>query len=83
MVVDPIFVKLSIILVIALVVSIFIRLLKQHMLIGYIITGILVSPYFFDIASSVDSIETFSHMGVAVLLFMVGLNLNPKVIKKW
>ncbi len=52
------------------------------MLIGYIITGILVSPYFFDIASSVDSIETFSHMGVAVLLFMVGLNLNPKVIKE-
>lgn len=80
--VDEIFVKLSIILSIALVVSIVMRLLKQPLIISYILTGILVSPYFFDIARSVDSIVTFSHMGVAVLLFMVGLNLNPSVIKE-
>ena len=82
MVVDAIFVKLSIILVIALVVSIVVRLLKQPLIIGYILTGIIVSPYFLDIATHVDSIKTFSQMGVAVLLFMVGLNLNPKIIKE-
>ncbi|USN55388.1 MAG: cation:proton antiporter [Candidatus Peribacteria bacterium] len=27
-------------------------------------------------------IELFSHLGIALLLFMVGLGLNPKVIKE-
>jgi len=82
MAVDPIFVKLSMILAVALIVSTLIKLMRQPLIIGYIITGIIVSPYFFDFISDVNSIETFSHMGVAVLLFMVGLNLNPKVIKE-
>ncbi|MBU0907423.1 MAG: cation:proton antiporter [Nanoarchaeota archaeon] len=82
MVVDSIFVQLSLVLVIALVVSMIVRALKQPLIIGYILAGILVSPYVFDMAQSIDSMQTFAHMGVAILLFMVGLNLNPKVIKE-
>lgn len=82
MVANSIFIELSIVLVIALVISMIVRVLKQPMIIGYILTGILVSPYAFDIISSVQSLQTFASMGVAVLLFMVGLNLNPKVIKE-
>ena len=76
-----IFVELSIIIIIAVVIAGIMRLLKQPLIIGYILTGIIVSPYFLNIVKSTDAIATFAHIGVALLLFMVGLNLNPKIIK--
>ena len=76
-----IFVELSIIFIIALVVASIMRMLKQPLIIGHILTGIIVSSYFLDVIKSVDSIATFAQIGIALLLFMVGLNLNPKMIK--
>ncbi|MBW2966591.1 cation:proton antiporter [Candidatus Woesearchaeota archaeon] len=76
-----IFVELSIIIIIAVVIAGIMRLLKQPLIIGYILTGIIVSPYFLNIVKSTDAIATFAQIGVALLLFMVGLNLNPRIIK--
>lgn len=76
-----IFIELSIIIIIAVVVAGIMRLLKQPLIIGYILTGIIVSPYFLNIVKSTDAIATFAQIGVALLLFMVGLNLNPRIIK--
>ena len=58
------------------------RLFKQPLIIGYIITGILVSPYFFDVLQNPETIYPFAEIGVAILLFIVGLHLNIKVIKE-
>ncbi|MBI2134503.1 cation:proton antiporter [Candidatus Woesearchaeota archaeon] len=74
------FIVLSLILIIAVVVSLVMRLLKQPLIIGYIITGIIVSRYL--IPESALSIATFAEIGVALLLFLVGLNLNPKMVKE-
>lgn len=79
--VDSIFIGLSLILVVAVVVSFIMKMIKQPLIIGYIIAGIIISPYFLR-SSELNNIAIFAHMGVAVLLFMVGLNLNPKVIKE-
>jgi Kef-type K+ transport system membrane component KefB/Trk K+ transport system NAD-binding subunit len=81
MAVTNVFVELSIIIFVAIVVVSIIRMLKQPVIIGYILTGVIVSPYFLDVVDSQDAIATFAQMGVALLLFMVGLNMNPKVIK--
>lgn len=78
---DPAFVDLSIILFIGILVSLVMKALRQPLIIGYIITGILVSPYLLNITSSQQTIASFSQLGVSLLLFMVGLHLNPKVIK--
>ena len=79
---DNVFVELSLVLVIAVVVSGIMRLLKQPLIIGHIATGIIVSPIFLNLVrSGNDSFEAFAHMGVAILLFMVGLHLNPKAVK--
>lgn len=75
------FSEISIIIGIAFLISAVMRFFKQPLLIGYIITGILVSPYFLNIARSTDVITSFAHIGVVLLLFLVGLNLTPKVIK--
>ena len=76
-----VFVELSIVIIIAVVVAGIMRLLKQPLIIGYILTGIIVSPYFLNIVKSTDAIATFAQIGIVLLLFMVGLNLNPKIIK--
>lgn len=76
-----IFVELSIILVIAVVVTAIIRLLKQPLIIGYIISGILVGPYLFNLLHESMMIESLARVGIALLLFIVGLGLNPKMIK--
>ncbi|MBU4283614.1 MAG: cation:proton antiporter [Nanoarchaeota archaeon] len=76
-----IFVELSVIIIIAVAVGWIMRLLRQPLVIGYILTGIIVSPYFLNIVSSTEAIATFAHIGIAFLLFVVGLNLNPRIIK--
>jgi Kef-type K+ transport system membrane component KefB/Trk K+ transport system NAD-binding subunit len=76
------FIELSLIIAIGTGVSILMRLLKQPLIIGYIITGLLVGPTVFDLVTSGETLTVFSDMGIALLLFLVGLGLNPRVIKE-
>lgn len=77
-----VFIEIGIVIGVAVLVSGIMRLLKQPLIIGYILTGILVSPYFFDLIKSTETLTVFSQIGVAFLLFIVGLSLSPKVIKE-
>lgn len=79
---EPIFIYLAIILLIAFIVSYIVRSFNQPLIIGYIIAGIIISPFVLRAGVSVDIITIFSDFGIAFLLFMVGLHLNPKVIKE-
>jgi Kef-type K+ transport system membrane component KefB/Trk K+ transport system NAD-binding subunit len=77
-----VFNQISLIIVIVLGVSLVMRLLKQPLIIGYIISGVLAGPFFLGILPEVDAIGVFSEFGIAFLLFIVGLHLSPKVIKE-
>ena len=77
-----VFFELAIIIGIATLVGLLMHYLKQPLIIGYILTGLLVGPYLFNVISGVETIEIFSKIGVALLLFVVGLHLNPKIIKE-
>jgi Kef-type K+ transport system membrane component KefB len=76
------FIELSLIIAIGAAVSIIMRILRQPLIIGYIITGLLVGPTVFNLVTSGETLTVFSDMGIALLLFLVGLGLNPKVIKE-
>lgn len=80
--VNEIFVEISVIIVLATLFAGLMKLLKQPLIIGYIITGLLLSFYSLDFIRSTETIRIFSQMGVAFLLFIVGLNLRPHVIKE-
>lgn len=80
--VTTVFVEIGIIILIATVIAGIMRLLRQPLIIGYILTGIIVSPYFLNIVKTTETFETFAQIGIALLLFMVGLSLNPKTIKE-
>ncbi len=77
-----IFIELSLIICITALIAGIMRLLKQPLIIGYILAGIIVSPYFLNIVKSTETIAVFSQIGVAFLLFIVGLSLSPKVMKE-
>ena len=67
-----IFIELSIIIGITVLIAGIMRLLKQPLIIGYILAGIIVGPYFLNVVRSTETIAVFSQIGVALLLFIVG-----------
>jgi len=81
-VVPDVFIEVSLVIFIAFFISLVMRMLKQPLIIGYILTGILVSPYFLNIVRFEESISTLGHYGVTILLFMVGISLNPGYFKE-
>lgn len=77
-----IFVELSLIIIVATIVSGIMRLLKQPLIMGHILTGLIVGPYLLNFVHSQETVETFAKFGISILLFIVGLGLSPKVIKE-
>ena len=58
------------------------RLIGQPLIIGYILTGIIVGPAALHVAKSPDTLTLFSDLGIALLLFIIGLGLNPQTVKE-
>jgi Kef-type K+ transport system membrane component KefB/Trk K+ transport system NAD-binding subunit len=75
--------QIGVLLGIATVMSLIMRLLRQPLIIGHIITGFLVGSYALDLFESVETLKLFSELGISFLLFSVGLTLNPKVFKDY
>ncbi len=78
-----VFAELSILIAIAAGISAIMRLLKQPLIIGHILTGLIVGPLALGLIQSIEIFTLFGEMGIAILLFTVGLNLNPGVIKEF
>lgn len=72
------FIQFGTIILVVLGVSVIMRILKQPLIIGYIISGILVGPSFFNLIGSGEMLNVFSEMGIAFLLFIVGLHFIPQ-----
>jgi Kef-type K+ transport system membrane component KefB len=74
--------EIALLLTLATAVSIVMRLLHQPLIVGYILTGIIAGPQVLNVIHATDALELFSKIGIIFLLFIVGLNLNPKIIKE-
>ena len=75
---------LALILVVAGIVTLLFKRLKQPLVLGYVVAGFLVSPHMPYSASVVDSenIHLWSDLGVMFLLFSLGLDFSFKKILK-
>ena len=59
------------------------HLLRLPLILGYIISGIVIGPYTGGITvSNIDEISVLSEIGVALLLFSIGIDLSMKEIKE-
>ena len=80
--VENIFFQLSILLGITVSLAFVIRMLKQPLVVAYILSGIIAGPIFFDVLKGSENLlQSFAQFGIVLLLFVVGLNLNFKHLK--
>lgn len=76
-----IFFEIGIAIVLAGILGFIAKILKQPLMLAFVLTGIILGPSLFNIVSNQEIIHYFSSMGIAFLLFIVGLDLNLKKIK--
>ena len=77
------FVEIGVLFGVATLISLIMRFLKQPLIIGHIITGFLVGQYALGLFQNMETLELFSHLGIAFLLFSVGLGLNPTLLREY
>ncbi|MBF0311965.1 MAG: cation:proton antiporter [Oligoflexia bacterium] len=77
---SPFIVDLTLILVVAALVMFVCRLLKQPLVLGYLLAGFLVGPHFpfIPTVTEMKSVETWAEIGVIFLLFTLGFNFTFK-----
>jgi len=81
--VDNIFLQISVILGITVSIAFVMRLLRQPLIVAYIIAGLIAGPLFLNLVNGGEEFfETFAKFGIVLLLFIVGLSLNFDYIKK-
>jgi len=76
-----IFTEFSLLLIISAFAGMITLWLKQPVLIAYIVVGILVGPAGLGLVSAHSQIDLLAQVGVAVLLFVVGLKLDLQHIR--
>jgi Kef-type K+ transport system membrane component KefB len=78
---NPGFFELTIVLVAAALLSVVAKLLRQPTILAYLAVGIIINYLdIFDL-SKFEIFELFSDMGIMLLLFLVGLEINYSSLK--
>ncbi|MDF1756338.1 MAG: cation:proton antiporter [Verrucomicrobiales bacterium] len=81
---DPILPKLFALVVAVLIVDIGMRFLKQPLLVGFILVGIVLGPSGVGLIDDSSNISQFGNLGVVLLLFYLGMEISiPHLIRGW
>ncbi|MGI9027976.1 MAG: cation:proton antiporter, partial [Candidatus Saccharimonadales bacterium] len=79
---ESIFGELSLVIVVTAAVSVMMMLIRQPLILGYILAGLLAGPSVFNLIHSTELFEAFSSIGITLLLFIIGLGMNVGELKK-
>ena len=82
--IGPILQDFTIIMVVASIMAMISYKLKQPMVIGFIIAGMIIGPYTppFSLILNFDILNLFAEIGVILLLFVVGMEFPIEKLKK-
>jgi len=75
---DNIVLELALIFAGAAVLGTLFLYLRQPIILAYIVLGGLIGPWGFKVLGDAGHIERLSHIGIILLLFLLGLNLHPE-----
>ncbi|MEM1285435.1 MAG: cation:proton antiporter family protein [Pseudomonadota bacterium] len=75
------FYEIAALLVLAAGVGFIGLMLRQPLIVSFIAVGILAGPSVLDIARSDEQIDLLAELGIAVLLFLVGLKLDFNLVR--
>jgi Kef-type K+ transport system membrane component KefB len=80
---DNIFLQISVIMGITVSIAFVMRMLKQPLIVAYILAGLVAGPLFLNLVNGGEEFfAAFAEFGIVLLLFVVGLSLNFEYIKK-
>lgn len=68
-------------MVLATVIGFIGLLMKQPLIVSFIAVGLIAGPSVLDIVHSKEQITLLSELGIAILLFLVGIKLDVKLIR--
>ncbi len=75
------FYEFAVILALAALLGAVGQLLKQPLIVMFIALGIIVGPSVLNVAKSEENIHLLAEIGIAILLFIVGLKLDLRIIR--
>ncbi|MGM0422397.1 MAG: cation:proton antiporter, partial [Pseudomonadota bacterium] len=75
------FYELTALLMLAAIAGFLGLLLRQPMIVSFIAVGVLAGPSALGVIENRESIELLAELGIAVLLFLVGLKLDLKLVR--
>lgn len=78
---ESIFFEITIIICLTAVLAIVFRLLKQPVLLAYILAGIIIGPFGKLQLHNAETLQAMGEFGVALLLFILGLEFKLKELK--
>ncbi|KWW32137.1 MAG: transporter, CPA2 family (2.A.37) [bacterium P3] len=80
----PLFYDLAVILVTAGVITVIFKWMKQPLVLGYLVAGFFIGPYFpwFPAITDEVDIHVWSDIGIVFLMFALGLEFSIKKLKK-
>ena len=79
--IESAFGQVALILLVTAIIGMGAKFAKQPLVVAYIFVGILLGPTFLNLVQYEEEIELFAELGIALLLFLVGLKLDPSLIK--
>lgn len=75
------FAEVALLLVLAAGIGLFGILLRQPLIVSFIAVGLIAGPSALDVVHSDEQIDLLSELGIAVLLFLVGIKLDVKLVR--
>ncbi len=78
---QSVFYEVTALLVLAVTVGLLGLLLRQPLIVSFICVGLIAGPSGLDVVHSNDHIDLLSNIGIAILLFLVGIRLDVKLIR--
>ena len=75
------FAEVALLLVLAAGIGLFGIFLRQPLIVSFIAVGLIAGPSALDVVHSDAQIDLLSELGIAVLLFLVGIKLDVKLVR--
>jgi Kef-type K+ transport system membrane component KefB len=75
------FTSTALVLALVTVVAFLAHRARQPLIVAFIAVGVLVGPSGFEIITESEPLELFADLGIAVLLFLVGLKLDLHLVR--
>jgi len=73
--------QIGIVIGIAAIIAFIGRSIKQPLIVAYLLTGVVISPFFLNLIDPTVYLQALAGIGIALLLFIIGTSLDFRIIR--